>query len=33
MKIFLDISDINIIRKYYDTGLIDGVTTNSTLIS
>jgi|TARA_B100000497_G_scaffold97519_1_gene109774 transaldolase len=32
MKIFLDTSDINIIRKYYDTGLIDGVTTNPTLM-
>tara|TARA_Y100001970_G_scaffold43760_1_gene54574 strand:+ start:779 stop:1432 length:654 start_codon:yes stop_codon:yes gene_type:complete len=32
MKIFLDISDINIIRKYCETGLIDGVTTNPTLM-
>ena len=32
MKIFLDISDVNIIRKYCETGLIDGVTTNPTLM-
>jgi len=32
MKIFLDTSDVNIIRKYYETGLIDGVTTNPTLM-
>ena len=32
MKIFLDISDVKIIRKYCETGLIDGVTTNPTLM-
>ena len=32
MKIFLDTADANLIGKYYDTGLIDGVTTNPTLI-
>ena len=32
MKIFLDTSDVNIVRKYYETGLIDGVTTNPTLM-
>ena len=32
MEIFLDISDVNIIRKYCETGLIDGVTTNPTLM-
>jgi len=32
MKIFLDISDVNVIRKYCETGLIDGVTTNPTLM-
>lgn len=32
MKIFLDTADTKIIQKYYLTGLIDGVTTNPTLI-
>lgn len=32
MKIFLDTADVNEIHKAYDTGLIDGVTTNPTLI-
>ena len=32
MKIFLDTADTELIRKYYGTGLIDGVTTNPTLI-
>ena len=32
MKIFLDTADTDLIRKYYGTGLIDGVTTNPTLI-
>ena len=32
MKIFLDTADTELIRKYKDTGLIDGVTTNPTLI-
>jgi transaldolase len=32
MKIFLDTADTDIIRQYYATGLIDGVTTNPTLI-
>ena len=32
MKIFLDTADTDLIKKYYTTGLIDGVTTNPTLI-
>ena len=32
MKIFLDTADTGIIRQCYNTGLIDGVTTNPTLI-
>ena len=32
MKIFLDTADGDLIEKYYGTGLIDGVTTNPTLI-
>ena len=32
MKIFLDTSDIDIIRQHCETGLIDGVTTNPTLM-
>ena len=32
MKIFLDTADTNIIAKHYSTGLIDGITTNPTLI-
>lgn len=32
MKLFLDTADISLIRPAYDTGLIDGVTTNPTLI-
>jgi transaldolase len=32
MKIFLDTADTELISKYYNTGLIDGVTTNPTLI-
>ena len=32
MKIFLDTADVDLIGKYYETGLIDGVTTNPTLI-
>ena len=32
MKIFLDTADVAGIQKYYGTGLIDGVTTNPTLI-
>jgi len=32
MKIFLDTADVNLIGKCYETGLIDGVTTNPTLI-
>ena len=27
MKIFLDTADTELIKKYYGTGLIDGVTT------
>ena len=32
MKIFLDTADTELISKYYNTGLIDGITTNPTLI-
>jgi transaldolase len=32
MKIFLDTADTSIIKKHFDSGLIDGVTTNPTLI-
>ena len=32
MKIFLDTADTDIIEYHFDTGLIDGVTTNPTLI-
>ena len=32
MKIFLDTADTYAIKDYFDTGLIDGVTTNPTLI-
>ena len=32
MKIFLDTSDVDIIRKHCETGLIDGVTTNPSLM-
>ena len=32
MKIFLDTADLNEIRAANETGLIDGVTTNPTLI-
>ncbi|MDG6907593.1 MAG: fructose-6-phosphate aldolase [Nitrososphaerota archaeon] len=33
MKIFLDTANIEQIRKYNDLGLVDGVTTNPTLLS
>ena len=32
MKIFLDTADVDMIGPAYDTGLLDGVTTNPTLI-
>ena len=32
MKIFLDTAETGVIRKHFNTGLIDGVTTNPTLI-
>ena len=32
MKIFLDTAETDLIRKYYGTGMIDGITTNPTLI-
>ena len=32
MKIFLDTAETDVVRKYYKTGLIDGLTTNPTLI-
>lgn len=32
MKIFLDTADTEVIRKHFSTGLIDGITTNPTLI-
>lgn len=33
MKIFLDTANLDQIKKYYDLGLVDGVTTNPTLLS
>ena len=32
MRIFLDTADTSIIEKHFATGLIDGITTNPTLI-
>ncbi len=32
MKIFLDTAEVDVIGKHFNTGLIDGVTTNPTLI-
>jgi transaldolase len=32
MKIFLDTADISFIESAYETGLLDGVTTNPSLI-
>ena len=32
MKIFLDTADTDVVRKHWKTGLIDGLTTNPTLI-
>ena len=32
MKIFLDTAETDVVRKYYKTGLIHGLTTNQTLI-
>jgi transaldolase len=32
MKIFLDTADVSLIKSAYDTGLLDGVTTNPSLI-
>jgi transaldolase len=32
MKIFLDTADVYAIREFFETGLIDGVTTNPTII-
>ena len=32
MRIFLDTADTDLIEKYFLTGLVDGVTTNPTLI-
>ena len=32
MKIFLDTADLPTIRRLWETGLIDGITTNPTLI-
>ena len=32
MRIFLDTADTDVIKKHYETGLIDGVTTNPTLM-
>ena len=33
MKIFLDTAETELIRKYYPSGLVDGVTTNPSLIA
>ncbi|MFH1306340.1 MAG: fructose-6-phosphate aldolase [Candidatus Micrarchaeota archaeon] len=32
MKLFLDTAEVNLIKKYAATGLVDGITTNPTLI-
>ena len=32
MKIFLDTSDVDVIRHHFQTGLVDGLTTNPTLM-
>ena len=32
MNIFLDTAETDVIKKYYATGLIDGITTNPSLI-
>ena len=32
MKIFLDTADVEVVKRLFATGLIDGVTTNPTLI-
>ena len=32
MKIFLDCSDVDLIKQSFSTGLIDGVTTNPSLM-
>ena len=32
MKIFLDTADVELIKNHYETGIIDGVTTNPSLI-
>ena len=32
MKIFLDTAETSVIKQYFDTGLVDGVTTNPSLI-
>ena len=33
MKIFLDTANLEDIRKYNDMGLLDGITTNPTLLA
>ena len=33
MKIFLDTANIDDIRKYNDMGLLDGITTNPSLLA
>ena len=32
MKIFLDTAETDVVRKHFKTGIIDGLTTNPTLI-
>ena len=32
MRIFLDTADVEVFKKHWETGLIDGVTTNPSLI-
>lgn len=32
MKIFLDTADVEVVHKYFERGIVDGVTTNPTLI-
>ena len=32
MKVFLDTANVELVRKLFPTGLVDGITTNPTLI-
>ncbi|MDP2901310.1 MAG: transaldolase family protein, partial [Candidatus Bathyarchaeota archaeon] len=33
MEFFIDTADVAMIKKYYSIGVVDGVTTNPTLIA